>query len=111
MARRRVGDWPTYLLNGVPDSERRLLSASAAAQNTSVSDVVRSILCARYRMICPRESYYYDAERDTGSTTLLLRLQPKLDAALKRHAARTGRSRRRLILETITSHYKEGEPS
>lgn len=111
MAKRLVGEWPAYLLNGIPESERRSLSDSAAAQNTSVSDVVRAILCRRYRLVCPQQSYYYDAEKDTGSTRLLLRLQPNLAAALKRESERKGKSRRRIILETITSHYEKGEPS
>ncbi len=111
MARRRVGDWPAYLLNGIPDAERQRLSEAAAAQNTSVSDVVRAILCKRYRLICAQQSTYYDAAKDSGSPTLLLRLQPSLHRALKREAERKRRSRRRIILETITSHYKEGEPS
>ncbi len=100
-----------YLLKDVPLSERRLLSSTAAARNISVADVVRSILCARYRLVCAQESTYYSAEKDTGSTTLLLRLHPNLDAKLKRERARTGRSQRRIILETIQSHYKKGEPS
>jgi uncharacterized protein (DUF1778 family) len=106
-----VGKWPTYLLQGVPESERRWLSRAAAARNTSVADVVRSILCKRYRLVCPQQSTHYNAEKDTGSTTILLRLQPNLNAALKREAARKGRNRRRIILETIKSHYEKGEPS
>lgn len=107
--RKRAVDFPTYLLKGIPEPERRSLSHQAAAQNTSVSDVVRKILCKRYRLVCPQQSTYYDAARDTGSTTLLLRLHPNLVVALERHAANTGQSRRQLILETITSHYlKEG---
>lgn len=100
-----------YLLTGLPESERQYLSDSAAARNISVADVVRSILCGRYRLVCPQRSTHYNAERDTGSATLLLRLHPNLDAALKRERARTGRSQRRIIIETIQSHYKEGEPS
>lgn len=109
--RRRVADWPTYLLKNIPESERRSLSASAAAQNVSVSDIVRGLLCARYRMSCPAESYGYDADKDTGAATILLRLQPKLSAALEREQARTGHAKRRIILETVTSHYEKGEPS
>jgi hypothetical protein len=100
-----------YLLKGLSYTERRLLSESAATRNVSVADVVRSILCDRYRLRCPQQSMRYDAARDKGSTTLLLRLHPNLDAKLKRERARTGRSQRRLILEAIQAHYKEGEPS
>lgn len=101
-----------YLLTGLPESERRFLTASAAARNISIADVVRSILCARYRLVCPQVSTHYNAAKDSGTTTtLLLRLHPNLDAKLKRERTRTGRSQRRLIIEAITSHYKEGEPS
>ena len=100
-----------YLLKDIPESERRLLSATAAAPNISVADLVRSILCARYRLDSAQQSTNYNTEKDTGSTTLLLRLHPNLDAKLKRERARTGRSQRRIIIETITAHYKKGEPS
>lgn len=112
MSRRRrklVSDWPKYLLKNIPEPERRCLSGTAAAQNISVSDVVRSVLCERYRLVCPPESYSYASARDTCATTLLLRLQPRLAQRIEREAARTGKTKRRIILETITSHYrKEG---
>lgn len=109
--RRRVSSYPTYLLKAVPDSDRRRLSGDASDQNVSVSDVVRRLLCGRYELDCPPESYRYDASRDTGAKTILLRLQPRLHKRLVRESARTGRSIRRIILETITSHYSKGEPS
>lgn len=102
----RVGTWPTYLLTNVPESDRRALSEEAAAQDSSVADVVRAILCARLRLDCPRESLRYAPEQDTGATTLLLRLQPKLARALDREVARTGYSKRRIILESIEGHYE-----
>ncbi|SRR5260221_9146524 len=105
--RRNVSAWPTYLLKGVPESERRHLTSSAAAQNISISDVVRRILCDHYRMVCPPESYGYDPARDDGALTILLRLQPRLARALDREKARTGRTKRRIILDTIEAHQKE----
>lgn len=104
MSRRRVASWPTYLLKQIPPQERRLLSAEAAAQNVSVNDIIRFILCARYNLNCPRESYRYDPDRDQGATNLLLRLQPKLAKALDREAA-GGESKRAIILDAITTHY------
>ena len=74
-----------------------------------MSDVVRSLLCERYGLECPPESYRYEPDRDTGARTILLRLQPQLNARLEVEVARTGRSRRRIILETIEAHYKKGE--
>lgn len=109
MKKRRVSSWPAYLLKNIPEYERRCLSGAAAAHNISVSDVVRSVLCERYRLDCPPESYGYAAARDTAATTILLRLQPKLARALERERERTGKPKRRIILEAITSHYqKEG---
>lgn len=104
--RRTVASWKPYLLKEIPDSERRSLSASAAAQNLSVTDIVRRILCARYRLDCPPESYGYDAERDKQATTVLLRLQPKLTGALERESKRTGKTRRSIILLAIQTHYE-----
>ena len=109
--RKRIADWPTYLLKNIPESDRRRLSGSAADQNISVSDVVRGLLCARYRLDCPRESYRYEPDRDRGARTILLRLQPRLNSALELEVSRTGSSKRRIILDVIEAHYKEGEPS
>ncbi len=107
----RVADWPTYLLKKIPAVERERLSAVAAELNVSVSDAIRAELCARYRMDCPPASYRYDDTRDTGAATILLRLQPLLHRALERESARTGHSKRYIILETIASHNTKGEPS
>lgn len=109
--KKRVADWPAYLLKDIPAFEREQLSASAADQDVSVSDVVRGLLCARYKLNCPAASYGYNAAHDEGGTTILLRLQPKLAAALDREAARTRNPRRRIILNTIAAHYTKGEPS
>ena len=99
---KRVSAWPSYLLKDIPESERRSLSALAAAQNISVSDVIRRLLCARYKLDCPPLSYQYDAGRDGGNPDILLRLQPKLKAKLELEAGRTRRSKRDIMLEAIT---------
>lgn len=103
-----VRKWPTYLLANIPEASRRALSEEAASRDSSVADVVRSILCARLRLHCPSESSRYALEQDTGATSLLLRLQPKLARALDREAARTGYSKRRIILDFIEAHFNEG---
>ncbi len=107
----RVADWPTYLLKDMPADQRARLSTVAAELNVSVSDAIRAELCARYRMDCPPASYRYDESRDTGKATILLRLQPLLHRALERESARTGQSKRKIILGTIGSHNEKGEPS
>jgi len=98
---KRVARWPSYLLKDIPESERRSLSTAAAAQNISVSDVIRRLLCARYKLDCPPESYRYDPGRDGGNPDILLRLQPKLKAKIELEAGRTRRSKRDIMLETI----------
>ncbi len=101
VSRKRVSSWPTYLVKDIPEVDRRVLSALAALRNTSVSDVIRSMLCLRFRLQCPQESYSYDPDRDNGGTTLLLRMQPKLAKALTREAEKQGVSKRSIIIETI----------
>ena len=105
----RVASWPTYLLTGVPADHRLLISEEAEGRNTSVSDVIRSLLCDSFRLDCPPESYRYDASRDKGARTILLRLQPKLVKALDREQRRSGMNKRQIILGTIESHYTKEE--
>jgi len=99
---KRVARFPSYLLKDIPPDQRLRLSEQAAAQNISVSDVIRRLLCARYKLDCPPESYRYDPDRDGGNPTILLRLQPKLVAKLKLEAERTSQSRRAIILDAIS---------
>lgn len=103
-----VADWPQYLITNVPAELRGLLSEEASELTVSVSDVVRTILCRRYRMKCPPESYRYDAGRDTGAANMLLRMQPKLAVVLERQSKRTGVTKRQIILDAIEAHYTEG---
>jgi len=99
---KRVARFPSYLLKDIPPDQRLRLSEQAAAQNISVSDIIRRLLCARYKLDCPPESYRYDPNRDGGNPTILLRLQPKLKAKLELEAGRTRRSKRDIMLEAIT---------
>lgn len=105
-----VTEWPSYLLKGIPPTRRRWLSKCAATWDVSVADVVRSVLCDRLSLSCPPMSGGYDRTRDTkSSTTILIRMQPKLDKALEREVARTGHSKRRVILDAIDDRYKKGD--
>lgn len=104
-----VTQWPTYLLTNIPDGHRQALSGEAQAGDRSVADVVRSILCRQMRLNCPDESHHYTPDQDTGATTILLRMQPKLARALEREVARSGSPKRRIILKAIERHY-EGRP-
>jgi hypothetical protein len=105
--RRKVKKWPSFLLRDIPTEHRQLLTADAAADNISISDIIRRILCARYRLHCPPESYRYDSAKDIGAETVLLRLQPALWHALEREHERTGRAKRRIILLALEAHYEQ----
>ena len=101
-----VDAWPTYLLNGVGETERRFLSERAAAQDCSVSDVVRGILCARYRLHCQPRSTEYRQWQDNGATNLLLRLPMKLWTSIDSDASESGETKRKIILDAIASYMK-----
>lgn len=109
--RHRVRTWPSYLLTKIPAELVERLHADAAAADVSVTDVVRRLLCGRYRLECRDESYHYSPRGGTAAGNLLLRLQPKLTRALLREVRRSGRTRRDLILETIEDHYNGRESS
>ena len=101
-----VSTWPTYLLKRIPENARSQLSSEAQQRNVSIQDVIRSILCNRYRLVCPQTSFRYEPARDGGvSATIHLRLQRKLKRALDREAEQSGRSLRDIILTAIDSHY------
>lgn len=81
----------------------------AAAQNISVADVVRRLLCDRYELSCPPVSRRgYEVARDSGAANILLRLQPKLMRRLEREAAETGKTKRAIVLEAIAEKGDEG---
>lgn len=105
-SRKRVADFPRYLLTDIPPEHRAWLSVQAADQDISVADIIRRHLCARYRLDCPPESYGYRAAFDKQTTTMVLRLQPRLAQRLERDVARTGRSKRSIILDTIKTSYE-----
>lgn len=102
----RVTDWPQYLLNGVPPEHRQWISEQAAELDMSVADVIRRVLCRRYRMRCPQVSIEYQPEKDRQATSVVLRLQPHLARALDREVARSGHAKRRIILDAIKNSYE-----
>jgi hypothetical protein len=105
----RITDWPQYLLVNVPEDLRQAISTESRSELIAVSDVVRTILCARYRLHCPPESYRYELGKDMGSRNMLLRLPPKLFRALDREAKKPGKTKRSIILEALEAHYEKGE--
>lgn len=108
-SRERVTDWPTYLLTEIPADLRAAISADSANRELAVADVVREILCKRFRLHCPPDPSTYVPGRDTGAKTLLLRLPPKLTRWLSREANARRKAKRALILEILEAHYRKGE--
>lgn len=109
-SRSRVAKFPQYLLKDIPAAHRQWLSHQAAEFDVSVADVIRGLLCHRYKLKCPKESYRYNAEQDKQAASMVLRLQPRLNDRIDREAARRGWSKRRIILDTIEANYEKGEP-
>jgi hypothetical protein len=100
-----VETWPSYLLTLLP-SERQSLSASAAAQNVSIADVARGILCAAYGLHCPPKSNGYHAGKDTGRLNILLRMPPKLWRCIEDEQTRLNETKRAIILDKIEAYYR-----
>ena len=100
-----VEAWPSYLLTLLP-SERQSLSTAAAAQNISIADVARGILCAAYGLHCPPKSRGYHAVKDTGRLNILLRLPPKLWRCIEDEQTRLNETKRAIILDKIEAHYR-----
>ncbi len=94
-----VNRWPTYLLERVPANLRSAIALEAAEDDVSIADVIRAVLCERYKYHCPPASDHY-----TGggtSPTILLRLQPRLHARLRIEAKDTHRSIRAIIISEL----------
>lgn len=108
-SRERVTDWPAYLLTEIPAELRAAISADSARRELAVADVVREILCRRFRLHCPPDPSTYTPGRDKGARTLLLRMPPKLTNWLGRDSRAKRQSIRTTILEILEAHYKKGE--
>ena len=108
-----VTEWPAYLLRQIPADTRALLSEQAAADDVSLSDVVRLALCARYRLECDPQSFGYQPALDTGNDVILIRMQPAVWRALKKEAgaSRTTPARygltKQIILQAIDDYLRE----
>ena len=105
----RIVDWPQYLLANVPPDIRAAISAESADRLIAVSDVVREILCKRFRMHCAPVPYRFELGRDTGALNFLIRMPPKLHRAISRESDRTGNTMRKIILDILEAHYTKGD--
>jgi len=97
--------WAKFL---VRDLDPRLLSkirADADAQDRSLSDIMREILCAHYELDCPPSGKTSRLEH--GARTQLLKMHPALFEALKRDSQETQIPMQRLVHEALEAHYTE----
>ncbi len=96
--------WQSYLLRNVPEALRSGLAQDAAEWDQSIADVVRAILCERYKYHCPPASDHYNGAGGTSST-ILLRLQPRLHKRLRIEAKDTKQSVRAIIIRALEREY------
>ncbi len=99
-----VARWPTFLLRNVPENLRSSLAADAVYWDISIADVIRSLLCERYKYHCPPASDHYNGAGGS-SPTILLRLQPRLHRRLLIEAKDTKTSVRAIILRALEREY------
>jgi len=99
-----VSDWPAYLLRGIPSHLREDMTARAAYDDVSLADVVRQALCHHYELDCDPASFGYQAELDTSSDMLLVRLQPDLWKLMQKETRRKYGATKTLILESLTDY-------
>ena len=94
------------------DLDPRLLSkirADADAQDRSLSDIMREILCAHYELDCPPSGKTSRLEH--GARTQLLKMHPDLFQALKKDSQETQIPMQRLVHEALEAHYMEVTPA
>ncbi len=99
-----VARWPTYLLRNVPENLRSAVVLEAAEDDVSVADVIRAVLCERYKHHCPPASDHYNGAGGS-SPTILLRLQPRLHKRLLIEAKDTHTSVRAIIIRELEREY------
>jgi hypothetical protein len=104
-----VAQWPAYLLRGVPHDLRTQLSERADTDDVSLADVIRQALCWHYDMDCDYQSFRYQPKLDGGGDVILIRLQPKLWAAMKKETRARYGAFRQLILEALTEYLEDTE--
>ena len=109
-----VRRWPTYLLNGIPPEVRQAIEEDALAEEISLAEVMRQILCAHYELSCePVETFSKPPPPNQGTATMVLRVHPDLFSAIKQDAGKAGTSygtayggMRKRIIEILSEHYE-----
>lgn len=99
-----VVDWPSYLIRGIPPDTREKMTDRALRDDTSLADVVRLALCARYDLECWPASYGYQTDLDSGGDVLLVRLQPEVFKRVKKETRGRYGETKKLILQAIDDY-------
>lgn len=99
-----VRRWPSYLITRLPDALREAIEADAEESYTSMSEVMRQILCAHYELRCESVDRF-GGPKPQGSDRFVLRVQPELFRAIKRDAEKSGTVMRTLMIDVLEAHY------
>lgn len=99
--------WTAFLLRNIEIGLLRKLKKDARQEKRSLSDLIRDILCAHYKMECAPSGA--DSKLEFGARTQLLKLQPELFQAIKEDSAESGISMRELVLDALESRYVTAE--
>ena len=104
MARARNTE-ATFLISGLRPTLRQLLEEEAQAEQRSIQDVIRSILCAHYELDCAPVAGWIRRDAWDGSATILLKMQEELFQALKADSRESGESMQSLVHQALEAHY------
>jgi hypothetical protein len=97
--------WSFFLLRNI---DRRLLARlqrDARREHRSLSDFIRSLLCAHFSLDCPPSEA--QTRLEFGAQTQLLRLHPELFMAIKEEHLESGESMRSIVMEILETRYRK----
>jgi len=111
-----VRNWPVYNLHrqgGMPAHIREQIEQESEAENMSMAEVVRRILCAHWQLECePVEQVNYPRpEKRKGTQMMIVRVQPELFSAIKDESIRDEVTMKALIIGALEAHYNGGTPA
>jgi hypothetical protein len=96
--------WCKFLVRDLDPYLLKQIRSEADAQDRSLSDIMREILCAHYSLDCPPSGK--TSRLEFGARTQLLKMHPALFEALKRDSQETGTPMQRLVHEALSAHYE-----
>lgn len=91
------------VVQDIPETLRDVLVAAAADLDVSINEAAVSVLATKYGV--EREPSTRPHRGGGTSTQLLLSVPEELRTALRLHAARTGKTMRGCVIETLSEHY------